>query len=806
MDGSWSGTVASDALPCALQISGGTPAVTLHSLATVAGVVNVTPLTDLVLALATGQDPDSWYAAFTGASVDIDTATTNLLDQLDSNGFTIPTGNPFSTPFTADGSGWDGLLDDIQAALDLDSTTYSALLTLVRDGNLASLPDAPPPPRYAISGSISGATGSVLWQTMDDGFVHHDGSDTNGAVTFTTGTGIESGSNWSVEITSEPAGQDCTVNNGSGILSANVTNVQITCEDEPAEPVFYTITGSISGATGDVVWQTMDDGFVHHDGSDTDGAVTFTTGTGIESGSSWSVQITGEPAGQDCNVANGSGTLSADVTNVLITCEEESTGTVDYSQLQGRNGIALQPNGSGHVFLLQGANEYAGISSQRRRLRFGYWTNWPEYDQVNLFNGASIGAMEISVRHLPGSYACGGDDNSILSVTLLGGTAPWNGTFTASSCNIVVEHGSMRGGFMGYVASATLSNGSESFTIENAPFRLYQHIGTEGEAPALTANGYASLYIEDPGVFEFPGGQHFILDNDPVSAGYGVSPDDGTPPFTGNASDIITLNNITSISSGTSTCSTGSLRTGRYLGELSYVANVTGASCSRTSVGSAGSFNWSTYTATLIASEANTDVTIPESARTVSIRGEVRNFMLNPVNARNDGDEGALEEADTGITLSIDEGNIHFPQEQRFRFLDSGLLGDDTDAFASYYTLTGAAVDAGGTRTNKGTTVQISLNQLPVAPGTYICNDADTYPPRIILDSSQGVVYGTTTASFLKTMAVGASCSITIDTVTPMLTGSYTATVVGPTGTTTIMPDGDASISISGSFRLPPAP
>src|SRR5690606_2779516 len=56
-NGTWSGKVSSDALPCALQISGGTPNVTLHSLATDSGVTNVTPLTDLVMALATNEDP-----------------------------------------------------------------------------------------------------------------------------------------------------------------------------------------------------------------------------------------------------------------------------------------------------------------------------------------------------------------------------------------------------------------------------------------------------------------------------------------------------------------------------------------------------------------------------------------------------------------------------------------------------------------------------------------------------------------------------------------------------------------------------
>src|SRR5690606_24247535 len=113
-DGSWSGTINSDALPCALRVSGGSPAVTLHSYASTGGTVNITPLTDLALALATSTDPLSWFNNFNGNTVDINSATTNLLYAMAGKGFNIPTvGNPFSTPFSADGTGWDGLLDDI---------------------------------------------------------------------------------------------------------------------------------------------------------------------------------------------------------------------------------------------------------------------------------------------------------------------------------------------------------------------------------------------------------------------------------------------------------------------------------------------------------------------------------------------------------------------------------------------------------------------------------------------------------------------------------------------------------------------
>lgn len=144
-DGTWSGEINNDALPCALKISGGTPAATLHSFVVSAGVTNVTPLTDLALALITSTEPAIWFTNFTGSALDITNAGNQLLDTLENKGFTIPsTGNPFTTAFSADGTGWDALLDDIGAAINADPNLadYTALLNLVKDGNLSNLPSA----------------------------------------------------------------------------------------------------------------------------------------------------------------------------------------------------------------------------------------------------------------------------------------------------------------------------------------------------------------------------------------------------------------------------------------------------------------------------------------------------------------------------------------------------------------------------------------------------------------------------------------------------------------------------------------
>lgn len=146
-DGNWSGIIDSGVLPCALRVTGGTPPDTLYSYASSTGTVNITPLTTLALAQATSQVPADWFAAFNGTPVDVTTASDQLLDALNDAGFDLPaSGNPFTTPFVADGTGWDGLLDDLKQAIADDPALSGLddLVTLVKDGNLStSIPDAP---------------------------------------------------------------------------------------------------------------------------------------------------------------------------------------------------------------------------------------------------------------------------------------------------------------------------------------------------------------------------------------------------------------------------------------------------------------------------------------------------------------------------------------------------------------------------------------------------------------------------------------------------------------------------------------
>jgi N-acetylneuraminic acid mutarotase len=106
------------------------------------------------------------------------------------------------------------------------------------------------------------------------------------------------------------------VSSGSGTASANVSNVQVTCTTTT-----YTIGGTVSGLTAS--------GLVLADGSQTvspaSGATSFAFPTAVASGSSYAVTVKTQPSGETCSVTSGSGTASANVSNVQVTCEGEWT-------------------------------------------------------------------------------------------------------------------------------------------------------------------------------------------------------------------------------------------------------------------------------------------------------------------------------------------------------------------------------------------------------------------------------------------------------------------------------------------------
>ena len=138
--GAWQVTISGQTLPCAVEVSGGTinsvpNTIPYHSIATSFGAVNVTPLTDLMLAnLAGTATPNIWFAGLNSAalvpitSTTVSTALNNQCAAL--SGLTLLcTVNPITTVFTPTGDNvMDYLLIALQMAMINSGVTYSALL------------------------------------------------------------------------------------------------------------------------------------------------------------------------------------------------------------------------------------------------------------------------------------------------------------------------------------------------------------------------------------------------------------------------------------------------------------------------------------------------------------------------------------------------------------------------------------------------------------------------------------------------------------------------------------------------------
>lgn len=165
------------------------------------------------------------------------------------------------------------------------------------------VPPAPPPAevRWTVGGTVSGlAAGQTLVlqnQGTDDFTLGANGS-------FVMAASWPAGSRYDVAVKTQPTGQLCTVAQGSGTLSAAVTDVSIACEILPV--AMYTLGGAVSGlAAGSSL-------VLHSSAGENlpiaaDGRFTFATP--LPGGADYTVTVQSGPAVQQCAVRNGTGTM-----------------------------------------------------------------------------------------------------------------------------------------------------------------------------------------------------------------------------------------------------------------------------------------------------------------------------------------------------------------------------------------------------------------------------------------------------------------------------------------------------------------
>jgi hypothetical protein len=140
--GAYSVTLSGQTLPCAVQVSGGAisgltnTTLSYRSIATATGTTNVNPLTELIVANATGLTPSTWFAgvssvpsALSGVgSTQVNNSVKNVANAL--AGLSPLQNNPITTTMTASASDpFDDSLTALATVLSANNISYTALLS-----------------------------------------------------------------------------------------------------------------------------------------------------------------------------------------------------------------------------------------------------------------------------------------------------------------------------------------------------------------------------------------------------------------------------------------------------------------------------------------------------------------------------------------------------------------------------------------------------------------------------------------------------------------------------------------------------
>ncbi|HEX2612388.1 MAG TPA: hypothetical protein VHO02_02195 [Fibrobacteria bacterium] len=475
------------------------------------------------------------------------------------------------------------------------------------------------------------------------------------------------------------------------------------------------------------------------------------------------------------------------------------------------NGIFLKIDGKSYA--LGSADVYRFSPTNQRQVTAKYTGTTKFHD-----NNVSTASVTVS-KTLPvdSIQTCGLlNTNAAMTIEVGNNLDEWGGTFRATVCQVKINYLSQNGGIEGKVLSATLKNDSgKTITLSDAGFRVFHYSGYMGTAPAVTPTSdfMATLQI-DSGSFELAAGQHFRLSKSIVvssGTGFGTRTEDGNAQVDGNASDAITLRAQSIPSSAGSyacnqTFSGGktniSVFAGTYLAEASWSAIPVGGSAAACSLKVDGQTNAAqivTYSGTLVAD----DNILSLARRTIKVRGAYRNYSLGvALPAANE----SLQADSNGSSFQVgSDGASQYPASGKYKLATSG----------SAFRPSGTKSLSFGFRRGAGTRSDLSLGfrYVPDSVGTYACG-------AVVPGTSPSSGYRTVVTASLKdtawsavefrgygtSEAPGSSCSITVTSRgASRIEGTYTATLVA-VGAKNMLPDGDTTLTVSGTFRLPGLP
>ena len=268
--------------------------------------------------------------------------------------------------------------------------------------------------RFTVGGTLSGLSGDAV-TLQDNGSYDTLTLGANG--TFTFAKPLKNRSAYAVTVLTQPSGQTCTVANGTGTITSNVTNVTVSCSPNPSPVTYYTVGGTTSGLSGTF---TLQDNGGDNLMLSTDGSFTFATA--LADGSSYTVTVATQPSGQTCTVANGTGAISgANVTNVAVSCSPNASSTTYYTvggSVSGFTGtLVLQDNGSDNLTLTadgsfvfttplpDGSSYTVTVATQPSGQTCGFGPYGTDSSASGTISGANVSGTVRCFDSFPGYYA-----------------------------------------------------------------------------------------------------------------------------------------------------------------------------------------------------------------------------------------------------------------------------------------------------------------------------------------------------------------------------------------------------------------
>ncbi len=288
-------------------------------------------------------------------------------------------------------------------------------------------------PFVTIGGIATGLAGTV---TLQNNGGNNLAIAVDGPFTFTAR--FAPGAAYSVTVQTQPTGQTCSIRNGFGTASGNVTSIALDCQSHP------TIGGTISGLSGTVILQNNGGNSFS---TAANGPFTFTAS--VAPGAAYSVSVQTQPAGQTCSITNGSGTVSGNVTDVAVLCETEVAFRIRplpdvYTTGKAVNYSAYRAGGPGVQEIPSDANVLEDLGLLRDA----------GYDLLRIFGSDAVGekVLRLAAANFPDlKFQLGIFLNGIPS-----GAACDNSAITASQINTAIRLAGQ------YPNVATVSVGNET--------------------------------------------------------------------------------------------------------------------------------------------------------------------------------------------------------------------------------------------------------------------------------------------------------------------------------------------------------